>query len=448
MTLECSVLATAMRYEGAAGTALRVLGNMWDTAFTGPRREVAAKIREYVRASKHPDHGTLARALPDHVDTIQEAMPHVEAGAVVENRAEELLQTAKRRLLERAGTYCHNAAAGSMDVDIALSTTFGALADIYTGGVAMTTAHDTAEEVMTMYEKKEQQGSTLTGIPTGIPEIDRATCGLQWREMNVLAARTRHGKSALAVNYIAPYAAACGYPVLVIGHEMPPDMYMLRMACAHAGVDFNMANSGSLRLKTKERLYQALEHIKSLPITLFEANNQDPADLMAHVMSWRQTQGQAGLVIVDHIQNETIPGFRGQRHEMFAQISAQWKSCMRVSGCAGLIVAQLNRGAAGQPPKLEQLRDSGAVEQDAMAVLLLYRPGVEDDQKPANHAQVALPKNRNGGLAYSSLHFTGYSMAFRPWSSSDRTLTDAEMREQETASVRDQDGNQGDQEDI
>lgn len=437
-----------MRAQGAAGTAVRVLGNMYSTAFTGDRRAVAEQIREYVKSTKHPDHGSLARDLPDHVATIQDALAYLEDSAVIENRAEALLEVAKRRLLRNAGEYCQTAADGQTDVDIALSQTFGELADIYSGGVDMTTIEQQGDDLMADYENKEQRGTALTGIPTGMPNIDLATCGLQWGEMNVLAARTRHGKSALAVNYIAPNAAREGYPVLVIGHEMPPDMYTLRMACADAGVDFNTANRANLHLNTKERLYQSIRRIQSLPITILDAANQNPAELMAHVMSWRQQQGRRGLVIVDHLQNETIPDWRGQRHEMYARISAQWKSCFRVAGCSGLVIAQLNRGAAGQAPKLEQLRDSGAVEQDAMAVMLLYRPGVEVDKQPANQACVALPKNRNGALAYEYLHFQGYCMAFRSWQSTDTQRTDAEMRDYEHPQVVDQSADAQPEEDI
>lgn len=427
-----------MRYPGAAGTAVRVLGNMWTTAFSEEHRILAEKVREFVHESRMPDHGTLARELPDHVATIQDTLSYLEADAVIENRANQLLNHAKRRLLQSAAAYCQSAAEGTTNLDIALEQTFGQLADIYSGGVEMEDAADVVDRVEADYNRKREQGTSLTGVPTGMPEIDQATGGMQLGELHVLAARTGHGKSALSVNYIAPYAAQLGYPVLLIAHEMPSDTYILRMAAAIAGVDFNVARNGNLRLPTDERFRNALHKIKyEWPIKFLNAHSTNPSELMANVMSWRQAQGKPGLVIVDHLQNESIPGWRGQRHEMFAHISAQWKSCFRISGSAGIIIAQLNRAAAGQPPRIEHLRDSGAIEQDAYAVITLYRPGVDDSDDVANQARVALPKNRNGALAYSHLHFTGYSMGFRPWIvGEDREEKESDMLEREQQVVQ------------
>lgn len=428
---EYSVLAISMKYPGCAGTAVRILSNLWPVAFTADRLTVAEKIREYVQSNKHPDHGTLARELPESIDTINQAMRCIEDASVIDNRTETLVTIAKRRLLGDAADKCRNAADGDMDVEIALSSTFGRLADIYSGGVEMHDAPTLVDNMCARYERAKAHGNAITGIPTGLTQIDTALSGLKCSEMHVLAARTRHGKSALAVNYITPNALAAGYPVLVIGHEMTPDDYQLRMACALADVDYATASRGDLYLPTEQRLYEAVHAMRSWELTIIDAQCKDPTELMANVISWRHKVGKPGLVIVDHVQNETIPGWRGQRHEMYAHISAQWKSCMRVSGCAGLIIAHLNRGAAGQAPKIEHLRDSGAIEQDAYSVMLLYRPGVEDDDQPANQARVALPKNRNGSLAYEYLHFTGRSMRFRSWSAGDVTRTDAEMREHE-----------------
>jgi len=421
-----------MLHQGAASVAVRVLGNMWDTAFTDHRLDVAQLIREYVQASKMPDHSTIARQIPDRTAEIQAAITYVEDPAVIENRAEQLLFAAKRRLLANTAETCERASGGNIDVDIAINQTFGELANIYSGGVKIDTA-DWSEKLLEDYDRREAQGLELTGAPTGLPKIDQATSGLQYGETHVLAARTGHGKSAMAVNYIAPAAARPPYevPVLVIGHEMSSRQYRLRMACADAGVHYSIASAARLRLKTKERLQESIKKLSQLPISIIEPQTGDPTELMAHVMAWRHSVGRQGLVIVDHLQNEAITGFRGQRPEMFAQISAQWKACMQATDCAGLLIAQLNRAAAGQPPKLENLRDSGAIEQDAMSVMLLYRAGQEDPEKPANCAQVGLAKNREGSLAYEHMSFEGYCMHFRPWKPDDSERTATEMQQSE-----------------
>lgn len=435
------MLGTCMVHAGTAGTAVRVLGNMWSQAFTEDRRIIAEKIREYVQATRVPDYATLGRECPDQVDTIETAITYVEDPDYITNRAESLLITAKQRLLKKAGEKCLQAGEGNLNVDIALDTTFGELANIYTGGVEMATLNDLADEFIADYLEKEKQEYALTGVPTGIPGVDMATGGLKFEQISILGARTRHGKSALALNYIAIRAASppFNYPVLVIGHEMPRQAYKRRMVCAQARLDYNTVFQGRLRTHTKERAFQTAEELRQLPITILDSPNPSPSELMAHVMSWRQQQDRPGLVIVDHLHNEHIPGWRGQTNEMYAQISAQWKSAMRISGCAGLVLAQLNRGAAGHPPKLEQLRDSGAIEQDASAVMLLYRPGVEDDNQPANSAQIGLAKNSQGPLAYDYLHFTGYSMSFLPWDPHNHTeRTDQDMRNVENHEINDQ----------
>jgi len=417
-----------MLHAGAAAVAVRVIGNMWETAFTDKRLEVANLIRDYVKSSRHPDHATLARDLPDHTVEIQQAVRSVEDPAVIQNRAEQLLTAAKRRLLASTAETCDSASGGNTDVDIAINWTFGELAKIYSGGASFD-GQDWAKDLREDIDSRDS--STIMGPPTGMALIDSATLGLAFEEITVLAARTSHGKSTLSNNMIAPAAARAGFPVLIISHEMSSKQVRLGMACSDAKIDCNHARSNSLRLKTRERLDQSIDTIYALPIEVLQPSSGDPAELMAHVMAWRHTQGRPGLVIVDNLQNEFIPGFRGQRPEMFAQMSTQWQTCMKATGCAGLIVCQLNRSAAGQPPKLENLRDSGAIEQDAYAVMLLYRAGHDDPEKPANCAQVGLAKNRGGNLAYEYLNFEGYCMRFRAWEPSDQEKTRTEMAQSE-----------------
>jgi len=133
--------------------------------------------------------------------------------------------------------------------------------------------------------------------------------------------------------------------------------------------------------------------------------------------AWKLTNGRPGLVVVDYIQYEHLPEFRGNAQEEMTRISAIWRNGFKRCGCAGFVMSQLSREGAGQEPKLSDLRSSGSLEQDAYCVYLLYRQGADDDAKPANVALLNLAKGRGMSLKRLRLHWRGCSMSFSSWNS-------------------------------
>jgi replicative DNA helicase len=272
-----------------------------------------------------------------------------------------------------------------------------------------------AVENLEAIQKRVQAGeSPLTGVPTGIASLDRHTLGLQPGALTILAARPSVGKTALALNIAAAAATRHQKKVAFFSLEMPSEQLALRLLAAEAKLDWRRLTQGQLGRMDWDKVAQHADRISGASLWLDDNFVLTPVELRSKC---RKIQRESGLdlVMVDYLQLMHAPGERASqsREQEIATISRSLKALANELKVPVVALSQLNRGVEkrrGDPPMLSDLRESGAIEQDADVVLFLHRP--EDEEReaaapPADTQQVQLiiAKQRQGPTATIDLVF-------------------------------------------
>ena len=231
------------------------------------------------------------------------------------------------------------------------------------------------------------EADTPPGFPSGIEELDYLQGGLRPAEMTILAARPSVGKTAFALQ-VAANVLSAGKAVLLLSLEMSNEQLMGRMVAGQAGVRAKSIRDHRLTHEDREKLKGAVQDMKRWRLSIANDTGTTPARLRTMA---RRTMARGGLdlVIVDYLQLMTEPTARSRVEEV-TKVSKSLKALGKELGIPVLAVSQLNRGPEDAEPQLHHLRDSGAIEQDADAVIFLWRddPGVA----------CKLAKNRNGAV--------------------------------------------------
>jgi replicative DNA helicase len=240
-------------------------------------------------------------------------------------------------------------------------------------------------------QKRVQQGlSPITGIPTGIQGLDRNTLGFQPGTLTVLAARPSVGKTALALNIAVHAATRAAKKVAFFSLEMPSDQLALRILASEAKLDWRRLSQGQLGRHDWDRLATQADRIGAASIWLDDNFVLTPVDLRSKCRKLKRENGGLDLVVVDYLQLMHAPSDRSNqsREQEIATISRSLKALAKELACPILALSQLNRSVEkrkGDPPMLSDLRESGAIEQDADIVLFLHRN--EEDSKDAQTGQ-------------------------------------------------------------
>jgi replicative DNA helicase len=256
-------------------------------------------------------------------------------------------------------------------------------------GAAQGTGHETlkkiAEPVMRAIEnleavqKRVQAGlSPITGVPTGIQSLDKNTLGLQPGTLSVLAARPSVGKTAFALNIATHAATRAGKKVAFFSLEMPSDQLALRMLASEARLDWRRLSAGQLSAYDWQKIATHADKIGAASIWLDDNFVLSPVELRSKCRKLKRENGGLDLVMIDYLQLMHAPSDRASqsREQEIATISRSLKSLAKELECPIVALSQLNRGVEkrkGEPPMLSDLRESGAIEQDADIVMFLHR---------------------------------------------------------------------------
>ncbi len=271
---------------------------------------------------------------------------------------------------------------------------------------------------LTKIQQIQKEGGKRTGIESGFVDLDYLTTGFQDSDLIIVAARPSVGKTALALN-IATYAAVKeGQNVLIFSLEMDRGQLAQRMIQAEACIDGNDVRNGTLTTRQWQALTASAELIANSSIEI----NDKPGISLAEIMSIcrrRKNQEPIDLIIIDYMQLIRSNNRYENRQVEVSEISRMLKQLAREMDCPVICLSQLsrssvNRGTAG--PQLNDLRDSGAIEQDADLVMFLYRKMDESGEEMDNVVTLNLSKNRNGptgsvDLMWNSIYtkFTNFS---------------------------------------
>ncbi len=264
---------------------------------------------------------------------------------------------------------------------------------------------DALDQLETLYNK----GDEITGVPTGFYDLDRQLSGLQPSDLVVVGGRPGTGKTAWALNVAANAAITAARPALFFSLEMSKLQLTNRLLCAEGRVDSTRMRSGKLVDSDWPKVTAAMNRIHGAPLHFDDNPMVTVMDIRAKARRLRSELGDLGLVVVDYIQLMTGRSSAETRQVEVAEISRGLKLLARELECPVLALSQLSRNLeqrADKRPMLSDLRESGAVEQDADVVIFLYRDELYHDDSPDRGvAEVIVAKHRSGPVGSSKLAF-------------------------------------------
>ena len=278
------------------------------------------------------------------------------------------------------------------------------------------------------FERIEQlqaaQGG-ITGVPTGFRDLDELTGGYQKGDLVILAARPSMGKTSIVVGMALHAAITKQVPVAIYSLEMSKEQIVQRMLCHEAIVDLGRLLRGRLSDDDYVRLAQAAGHLNTAPIWIDDSGSLNILEMRAKARRLKADQPELGLIVLDYIQLMAAASNAENRQQEVSQISRGLKSLAKELDVPIIALSQLSRAPEQRTdhrPQLSDLRESGALEQDADLVMFLYRPERYMQQQEAEEkgvvgkAELSIAKQRNGPTGSIDLYFRKESTRFEAFS--------------------------------
>lgn len=265
-------------------------------------------------------------------------------------------------------------------------------------------ARNTIKLIEARYERKE---GMVIGIPTRFSHLDNLTGGLIAGDLWIVAARPGMGKSAFAVD-IAYHAALKDHKAAIFSLEMPSDALMTRILASMTRIDSRHLSRGYIFDDQWPKLTAATDRIAAAPLHIDDKPAITPTEILAKCRKMK-ANGGVDLVVVDYLQLMKLPGKRSSREQEVSEISRSMKLLAREIGVPVIALSQLNRNLEQRPdkrPNLGDLRESGAIEQDADIVTFIYRDELYNEDSPEKGvAEIIIGKHRNGPTGTVKLTF-------------------------------------------
>jgi replicative DNA helicase len=259
-------------------------------------------------------------------------------------------------------------------------------------------------------EEKQGNRSLVTGVPTGFSRLDNLTSGFQNSDLIILAARPSMGKTALALNIARNAAVDSNIPVAVFSLEMSKEQLSLRMLCSEARIDSSRLRGGFFSMEDWHRLTDAAGILSESPIYIDDSASLTAMEIRAKARRLKMDKN-IGLIIIDYLQLMQGRASAERRDIEISEISRSLKALAKELDLPVLALSQLNRmleQRTDKRPRLSDLRESGALEQDADVVAFIYRDEVynkEEDNPNKGVAEILLSKQRNGPTGDIHLSF-------------------------------------------
>ncbi len=260
-----------------------------------------------------------------------------------------------------------------------------------------------------------QEGS-ITGASTGFTELDRLTSGLQPADLIIVAGRPSMGKTTIAMNMAENIAIKSGKPVAVFSMEMPGDSLAMRMMSSLGRIDQHKVRTGKLEDDDWPRLTSAMSLLAETKLFIDDTPALTPTEVRSRARRLTREHGQLGLIVLDYLQLMQSPSSGENRVQQISDISRSLKALAKELNVPVVALSQLNRNLEQRPnkrPVMSDLRESGAIEQDADLIVFVYRDEVYNEDSPDKGiAEIIIGKQRNGPLGVVRLTFLGQYTRF------------------------------------
>lgn len=277
---------------------------------------------------------------------------------------------------------------------------------------------DILPEAVDRIDTLHQSEGDITGISTGFNEFDKLTAGLQPGDLIIIAGRPSMGKTTLAVNIAENAAIGSKVPTAIFSMEMPAQQLAFRMISSLGRVDQTHLRTGNFPDEDWSRINTAVQLMSEAPIYIDDTPSLSPGEIRARARRLQREHG-LGLIVIDYLQLMQVPGNKENRATEIAEISRGLKALAKELSCPVIALSQLNRSVeqrTDKRPVMSDLRESGAIEQDADLILFIYREEVYNQDTPRKGiADIAIAKQRNGPIGDFPLTFVGRYTKFENW---------------------------------
>lgn len=258
--------------------------------------------------------------------------------------------------------------------------------------------------------------SAITGMPTGYSDFDNLTSGLQPSELIIIAGRPSMGKTTFAMNIAEHAVLKARQPVLIFSMEMPGEAIVMRLLSSLCRIDQLNIRTGKLTDQDWPRISATVSMLSDAPLYIDDTPALSPAEMRARARRLAKEHGQLGLIVVDYLQLMQVTGFNENRTAEISEISRSLKGLAKELNVPVIALSQLNRGLeqrTDKRPVMSDLRESGAIEQDADLIVFIYRDEVYNDNSPdKGTAEIIIAKQRNGPIGKTRLTFLGQYTKF------------------------------------
>lgn len=416
---EQSVLGGIMLDNQALNNALEILDV--DDFYSEAHRKIFSAIIELYNKSEPCDIITLSNILKNRtqldqaggISYLSALSDSVPSAANISHYAKIVKEKSiLRKLIGTATEILHKSYTSSSDIDTVLDEAEHAIFEISENKIRPTFSpfkdliKDSVKTIEKLYERKE----LVTGVPTGFEKLDDITSGLQKSDLIIIAGRPSMGKTAFAMN-IAQYAALeAGIPVAIFSLEMSKEQLALRMLSSEARVDSQRIRRGFLGEADWPKLITAAGRLSEALIFIDDTPAISALEMKAKARRLK-SEVNLGLIILDYLQLMRGGGYKDSREQEISEISRSLKTLAKELNVPVIALSQLNRKVedrTNKRPQMADLRDSGAIEQDADLIAFIYRDEVYDksEENPEKGmAEIIVGKQRNGPTGMVKLAF-------------------------------------------
>ena len=279
------------------------------------------------------------------------------------------------------------------------------------------------DRIDTLFQSK----NAITGLSSGFSDFDRMTSGLQAGELIIIAGRPSMGKTMLGTNMVEYAAIHANLPVLVFSLEMPGESIAMRMISSLARINQQNLRTGQLTDDDWNRIRNPIGMLAEAKLFIDDTAAISPAEIRARARRVAREHGQLGLIMVDYLQLMSIPGSKENRTNEVSEISRSLKALAKEMNCPVVALSQLSRALeqrSDRRPTMSDLRESGAIEQDADLIAFIYRDEVYNPDSPQKGtAEIIIGKQRNGPIGHLRLTFRGEFTRFEDYVSEGYAAT-------------------------
>jgi replicative DNA helicase len=273
-------------------------------------------------------------------------------------------------------------------------------------------------ETIDRIDMLHQSDGDITGISSGYTEFDKMTAGLQSGDLIIIAGRPSMGKTTLAINIAENAAIGAKVPTAIYSMEMSADQLAFRMISSLGRVDQSHLRTGRFPDEDWSRINTAVQLMSDAPIFIDDTPALSPTEMRARARRLKREHG-LGLIVVDYLQLMQVPGNKENRATEISEISRSLKALAKELSVPVIALSQLNRSVEqrqDKKPVMSDLRESGAIEQDADIICFIYRDEVYDADSPRKGiADITIAKQRNGPTGEFPLTFLGRFTKFENW---------------------------------